>query len=428
MDYEYPAVLDEEEEKKDKAEHPYPAAQPIAPDPANRAFPPAAPPVGAEPSSPSLAVAAQNTPAPKYSDYAPAAPHGWAKAGHVLAAINPTTNRIVNEEPAAKAKLAYENATKERNTQFDQGAELEKETQARTKEKSEAGLRGSESHQHEATARAAEQGTDLLPWYNDDTKRTEQVTRKQWGELTKERGREKSAQDISTGKNKTATDISTAKNKSAEEIALGKRESAERIATAHNLTQTEIARIRAASASDPNKLTNTMKTMKQQAQATLPGIDRALDETEKVANLLGPGEGRWNDFWTNKVGMDNPTFKHYYDEIGMVQSAVTLAHARGRMSNELFEHFEKMFDAGKQSPENMIQALNVSHEWLSDYATMGDGPAGGAYPTTAPLPKVASGGAKTAPPKVGDVEKGHRFKGGDPHDKNNWEKVNAPGS
>src|SRR5882762_9504685 len=72
MDYEYPAVLDEEDEKK---EHPYPAAQPIAPDPANPSFPPVAPPVGAEPSAPSLAVAAANTPAPKYSDYAPAAPH-----------------------------------------------------------------------------------------------------------------------------------------------------------------------------------------------------------------------------------------------------------------------------------------------------------------------------------------------------------------
>ena len=122
--------------------------------------------------------------------------------------------------------------------------------------------------------------------------------------------------------------------------------------------------------------------MKQQAQATLPGIDRALDETEKVANLLGPGEGRWNDFMTGKVGAGDPAFKHYHDEIGMVSSAVTLAHARGRMSNELFEHFEKMFDSGKQSPENMIQALNVAKEWLGDYAKMGPTGAPAAAPNT----------------------------------------------
>src|SRR6266550_1798188 len=193
-------------------------------------------------------------------------------------------------------------------------------------------------------------------------------------------GKEASQEKIATGKEASTEKIAGEKIQSAEDIAQGNRESKERIATGHNLASTEVARIRAASANDPNKLTNTMKTMKQQAQATLPGINRALDETEKVANLLGPGEGRWNDFMTGKIGGGDPVYKHYRDEIGMVQSAVTLAHARGRMSNELFEHFERMFNAGKLSAANMIQALNVAHEWLSDYATMGEGPGGGAAP------------------------------------------------
>lgn len=154
--------------------------------------------------------------------------------------------------------------------------------------------------------------------------------------------------------------------------------SAEMIARGHDLTRTEVAKMtlqaRANQAKDPNALTNTMKTMKQQAQSTLPGIDRALDETQKMADRLGPAAGRWNDFWQGKVGANDPQFAHYKDEIGMVSSAVTLAHARGRMSNELFEHFQQMFDAGKQSAGNMTQALNVAKEWLGEYATMGDVP------------------------------------------------------
>ena len=153
----------------------------------------------------------------------------------------------------------------------------------------------------------------------------------------------------------------------------------EMIARGHDLARVESAKVtmmaRAQMNKDPNALTNTMKTMKQQAISTLPGIDRALQETQDVSGKLGPVEGRWNDFWQGKVGADDPQFSHYKDEIGMVSSAVTLAHARGRMSNELFEHFQQMFDAGKQSPGNMTQALNVAKEWLTEYANMGNAPA-----------------------------------------------------
>jgi hypothetical protein len=194
-------------------------------------------------------------------------------------------------------------------------------------------------------------------------------------------GRETSAEKIAGGREASAEKIAAGRTKSAEEIAKERTESAERIAIGHNLAITEAARIRAAAANDPDKLTNTMKTMKQQAQSTLPGIDRALDETEKIAAKLGPVEGRWNDFWQGKIGASDPDFAHYKDEIALVSSAVTLAHARGRMSNELFNHFQKMFDAGHQAPENMIQALNVAKEWLTEYAKMGEKPAAGGAAT-----------------------------------------------
>jgi hypothetical protein len=196
-------------------------------------------------------------------------------------------------------------------------------------------------------------------------------------EEKREIGRESTAKEIATGKESSAEKIAEGRTKSAEQIAKERAESAERIAVGRNLAMTEAARIRAAAANDPDKLTNTMKTMKQQAKATLPAIGRALDETEKVAAKLGPVEGRWSDFWQGKVGLADPEYAHYKDEIALISTAVTLAHARGRMSNELFEHFQKMFDAGKQAPENMIQALTVAQEWLTDYAKMGEPLAGG---------------------------------------------------
>ena len=407
----YAPVLDDEEEEK---KQPYP---PVAPPPAasnvgERSFPAVAPTVGAAPSEPSLSVAAANTPAPKYSDYAPPVPHGWAKLGHIAASFNPELNQAFNKAPQERAKTAYEAATKEHDTQFNQGLELTKESRERGKAESEEKLHGAQADQFNKVPVVVNGQTYYIP-----QKAADQIIKaKQTGETQ---------ENVAGTKTASAEKIAGEHNKTAEQIAKEKNESAERIARGHDLAHTEAARIRAAAANDPNKLTNTMKTMKQQAQATLPGIDRALDETEKVANLLGPGEGRWNDFWTGKVGSGEPVYKHYKDEIGMVQSAVTLAHARGRMSNELFEHFEKMFDAGKQNAENMIQALNVAHEWLSDYATMGDGPGGGAYPANT-KPAAGGGGAKPAPPKVGDVVKGHKFKGGDPAKRENWEKVSAP--
>lgn len=171
--------------------------------------------------------------------------------------------------------------------------------------------------------------------------------------------------------------VATQNNQTKEDIEKSREANARELEATRGSIAVEVENIRAAAGNDPDKLTATMKTMKQQAQATLPEIDKALDETERIANKLGPAEGRWNDFWQGKIGADDPDYAHYKDEIGFVSTAVTLAHARGRMSNELFEHFQNMFDAGKQSPENMIQALNVAHEWLDSYAKMGDQPAGG---------------------------------------------------
>lgn len=409
-DLDYPPVMDEEEQKRADPYAMYPPAQPrtamaapaISDIPAPDLGTPlqSEGPLAAPAAQPSMAVAAANTPQPKRSDYAPPEPHGWAKLGHLAASFNPETNQMFNVAPQQRAQHAYEAATKEHDTQFNEGLELTKENRAKAGEESQAELR---KKQGEALAPNV---MVKVPWQDEPIAMSQKGAEAYY--KTQQQGA--TSENVADTKAKSATDVTSMKTKSAEDIARERRDSQERIATGHNLATTEAARIRAAAANDPNKLTNTMKTMKQQAQSTLPGIDRALDETEKIAAKLGPGEGRWNEFWQGKVGAADPEFAHYKDEISLVSTAVTLAHARGRMSNELYEHFQKMFDVGKQAPENMIQALNVAKEWLTEYANMGNEPPAATPP-------------KGAPPKPGTVEKGYRFKGGDPADKKNWEKA-----
>lgn len=366
----YPAIMDDEQEDQPKNGYaPVPPPRPIVPPPVNTMPVPAPAIPTAPPVTDPNAISKLTSPAPavepparpQWKDYAPPERHGMAKLGSILAASSPWLNRAVNVAPEQRAEKNYKGATSDYDTELAQGEKERAEQRSEANTQSEEQLRQEQAKQFGLVP-------VKVPWQDAPV----MVQQKDAARLEQEIGRGKSAADIATGKNETTKEVATGKNKTAEDITKERTASAERIATGRNLANKEIATIRASMANDPNKLTNTMKTMKQQAQATLPQIDKALDETEKVAGLLGPTEGRWNDFWQGKVGVSDPAYAHYKDEIGMVSTAVTLAHARGRMSNELFEHFQQMFDAGKQSPENMIQALNVAHEWLDGYAKMGD--------------------------------------------------------
>lgn len=233
-------------------------------------------------------------------------------------------------------------------------------------------------------------------------------------EAAGERGQ--AQRDVANIRGTTAENIEGTKSQTAKDIEGGREKAQRDIASLRSETAKLIANEKIQSTDDPNKLTQPIKTMKQQAQSVLPELDSALTETDRVAGQLGPSAGRWNEFWQGKVGASDPAYAHYKDEIAFISTAITLAHARGRMSNELFEHFQQMFDAGKQSADNMKEALKVAKEWMGNYAQMGEpgSPVGGG------AANAPSGGKG---PAVGTVEGGYRFKGGDPAKKESWEKA-----
>jgi hypothetical protein len=71
-----------------------------------------------------------------------------------------------------------------------------------------------------------------------------------------------------------------------------------------------------------------------------------------------------------------------------------------------------MMNAPQQTPENIVSILSHIQPWMEKASHM-------QVPRSA---APAAGGASPAGPKVGDVVKGYRFKGGDPSNKASWEK------
>lgn len=157
---------------------------------------------------------------------------------------------------------------------------------------------------------------------------------------------------------------------SAQDLERIRQQGRMQLEQARGVIQRDVAQIHANLANDPNKLTPQMRGMVQQAGALLPEIDRIDGQIDGVASQLGPAAGRWNEFWQGKVGANDPKFAAFKDDVGFLETGVALAHARGRMSDTIFNHFQSMFDAGKQDPANMHAAMQVAKQWMTDYANL----------------------------------------------------------
>jgi len=130
--------------------------------------------------------------------------------------------------------------------------------------------------------------------------------------------------------------------------------------------QREIAAARIGAAGQ--KIAPQILKQGQTAMTILPQLDKLENQTYQVQSQLGPLAGRWNELWTTDIGAANPAFANYRSQMTFLESAVTLAHSQGRVSNLVFEQFQRMFNAGKQSPENMVEAIHATRDWMTQYA------------------------------------------------------------
>lgn len=388
----YPAVMDDEEEQRRKKDAYAPVAGPAlgAVQPSNYA--PAGGLIDTTPQAPDANYLGAGSsrldlmrPRPKPSEYQPPEHHGLGKVGMAAAGIiggAGVDDPFRLEKKAAQGK--YTAAAGAYDTEFNQQKEIADLQRQETGERSQAELRGKQGTQY-----------DMVPLQIEGQTEPIYVQKKDVGRIQQELARGRSAEKVTGTKTQSAEDIAAGKTASTEKIAGENIISREKIDAANNAIKKEIAQLKASAANDPNKLTTASKNMVQLAKSLLPEIDVA-DQLTRTMSGIGPIKSRWRDLWAGKVGEPDPAFIEYKDHMNFLMTGITLAHARGRMSNELFEHFQEMFNAGKQSPENMEAALKVARNWMENYSNLGETVA------KPPTPKPAGGGGPKPPAGASD--------------------------
>jgi len=136
-----------------------------------------------------------------------------------------------------------------------------------------------------------------------------------------------------------------------------------------------------------NRPTTQERNVGAQAAIAAQGIPQVTAEITKLGDQLGPVMGRWNDFMQGRVGMDNPQFAGLRADLLMVSSAVALAHARGRLPENLRAEFDKMINSPKQTPENLNAVLNHILPWMQRMENIGGNETPGTTPNAAPPKK-----------------------------------------
>lgn len=389
---EYPAVMDDEEEQRRKKDAYAPVAGPPLGAVQPSSYVPAGGLIDTTPPAPDVNYLGAGSsrldlmrPRPKPSEYQPPEHHGLGKVGMAAAGIlggAGVDDPFRLEKKAAEHK--YEAASGAYDKEFGQQKEIADLSRQESSERSQSELRGKQGTQY-----------DMVPLQIEGQTEPIYVQKKDVGRIQQELARGRSAEKVTGVKTQSAEDIAAGKTASTEKIAVENIISREKIDAANNAIKKEIAQLKASAANDPNKLTTASKNMVQLAKSLLPEIDVA-DQLTRTMSGIGPIKSRWRDLWAGKVGEPDPAFIEYKDHMNFLMTGITLAHARGRMSNELFEHFQEMFNAGKQSPENMEAALKVARNWMENYSNLEQTVA------KPPTPKPAGGGTGKPPAGASD--------------------------
>ncbi len=135
-----------------------------------------------------------------------------------------------------------------------------------------------------------------------------------------------------------------------------------------------------------NTPTMTQRTAAGRAETVISMVPDVINEINSLSSEIGPIAGRWNDFMQGKVGMDNPKFAGLRTDFTMLATAVALAHAQGRLPENLREEFDHMINAPQQTPENIKAVLQHILPWMQKMQEQG-------HPNAQP-----SGGESGGPP------------------------------
>src|ERR1700722_3754652 len=107
------------------------------------------------------------------------------------------------------------------------------------------------------------------------------------------------------------------------------------------------------------------------AKTVIDQIPNITSEVDALAAKIGPGAGRWNDFWVKKVGANDPDYAALDQDLGLFASAVAVTHFGARGGGQHFIEALKKDFGQAQSPEDLKARIKSADKWLTGYAHMG---------------------------------------------------------
>lgn len=115
-------------------------------------------------------------------------------------------------------------------------------------------------------------------------------------------------------------------------------------------------------------VTSSTRTMVETAPKVLDLVQRVkgqINDLEK-SGQLGPGMSRWNEFWSGKVGTDNPQFRAMMTNTTLLSTLLMRMHMGARGGQQIMQHFDEMIGAGHQSAANMKATLDQIELYATD--------------------------------------------------------------
>jgi len=129
-----------------------------------------------------------------------------------------------------------------------------------------------------------------------------------------------------------------------------------------------------------NTPTMTQRTAAGRAETVIDMAPEVLSRIDATAKEMGPMSGRWDKFMQGNIGAPDVPMAELRSDLLMMSSAVALAHAQGRLPENLREEFDKEINAPQQSPENLKGAIQTILPWLQKVKDQGKPPASQSSP------------------------------------------------
>ena len=168
------------------------------------------------------------------------------------------------------------------------------------------------------------------------------------------------------------------------------------------------------------RLTDSTRAAAELAHTVLKNMDTIAADVVELGKrgMMGPIEGRWNDFLLGKIGSadvggrtpeDAGLFQKFKTEADLLKSAVIKAHAgmRGAGSPQILDHMEELLSSARMDPGAFLYSMAGMKLWMQGYADVlpsfgaNWGTRGVEEDTASPAAAAATGPPASAPTTTG---------------------------